>query len=516
MMRRSIIFAALALAVLFAFLKPASIGPVEATPRTWTVDDDGPADFIKIQDAINVAAPYDTILVATGTYHEQLSIMTPNLTIAGENPSNTIIDADGTGWVIYLRANNVTITGFTVQNATNGINMDNANNCTISGNKITSNQEDGVMIKSGSNNTLSNNVVYLNGGHGIQTVFSSSQNRIIDNLLTENKIGMLVSAGRDHFLRNNNMAGNILNFGVLGSSPIEFVHDIDVSNVVDDKPVCYLTDQHNLVIDPSTFPDLGYLALVNSDNITVRNLNLANNYQGILLANTTRSLVEHVTASHSLYGIHLVFSSYNTIGNNIVNPNVEAATGIHLGNSKHNTLAHNDVDSCERGLYLTAYSSENTIVENKILNSQYGISLLVSSSGNLIYHNNFINNTQQATTSATSSSIWDNDYPSGGNYWSDYEDKYPNAEELDGSGIWDTPYVINGADQDNYPLMNPYIMPDLNKDGIVDIHDIAMVGSAYGSTPGDSNWNQTCDVDYSGSVDIADLAVVARNYGKTF
>jgi len=55
-----------------------------------------------------------------------------------------------------------------------------------------------------------------------------------------------------------------------------------------------------------------------------------------------------------------------------------------------------------------------------------------------------------------STNIWDDSYPSGGNYWSDYEEKYPDAEELDGSGIWDTPYEIDWNDQDNYPLMKPW------------------------------------------------------------
>lgn len=521
MMRRSIIFASLTLILLFAFLKSASIMPVEATPRTWTVDDDGPADFAKIQDAINVASPYDTIQVAAGTYYEQLSITKHNLTIVGENLSNTVIDGNGGGWVIFLSANNVTITGFTVQNGSFfGINMRQSSNCTISGNKITSNENDGLYVWSESNNnTISNNVINLNGEHGIKSDQSCSQNTIIDNLLAENEIGMLLSNCRRYVLRDNNLTGNIYNFGVFGSSPIEFVHDIDVSNVVDEKPIYYLIAKSNLVIDSLTFPDLGYLALVNSDNITVRNLNLANNYHGILLANTTGSLVEYVTASQNLYGIQLVFSSYNTVNRNLVQPNVEGVTGIYLDNSKHNMLARNEIDSCEKGIYLISYSSDNTIIENKVSNNQYGSLLQVSSSSNFIYHNSFINNTQQVTTGPTSSNIWDNDYPSGGNFWSDYtgEDLYsgPDQNESGSDGIGDTPYIIGSGNQDNYPAMTPYILADVNHDGIVDTDDVALVAKAYGSKPADSLWDPDCDINGDGIIDIFDLAIVGKDYGKT-
>lgn len=39
-----------------------------AAARTWYVDDDGGADFSKIQDAINNANQGDTIIVRVGTY----------------------------------------------------------------------------------------------------------------------------------------------------------------------------------------------------------------------------------------------------------------------------------------------------------------------------------------------------------------------------------------------------------------------------------------------------------------
>jgi hypothetical protein len=55
---------------------------------------------------------------------------------------------------------------------------------------------------------------------------------------------------------------------------------------------------------------------------------------------------------------------------------------------------------------------------------------------------------------------------------------------------------------------------DLNKDGIVNIIDIAIVAKAYGSKPGDASWNEAADLDKDGSVDIVDVSMVARDYGK--
>ena len=73
---------------------------------------------------------------------------------------------------------------------------------------------------------------------------------------------------------------------------------------------------------------------------------------------------------------------------------------------------------------------------------------------------------------------WDNGYPSGGNYWSDYTG-------VDGDGIGDTPYIILGGDnQDWYPFMNPngwISFPDLECDGDLSWTDIIPSSIVTGS-----------------------------------
>lgn len=56
---------------------------------------------------------------------------------------------------------------------------------------------------------------------------------------------------------------------------------------------------------------------------------------------------------------------------------------------------------------------------------------------------------------------------------------------------------------------------DVNRDCVIDIFDLAAVGLAYGSQPGDTNWNPQADLNRDGGIDILDLATVGINYGRT-
>ena len=59
------------------------------------------------------------------------------------------------------------------------------------------------------------------------------------------------------------------------------------------------------------------------------------------------------------------------------------------------------------------------------------------------------------------------------------------------------------------------LLGDLNHDGIVDISDAILAGKAFGSRPGDPNWNPEADVLGHGVVDIFDIIVIASNFGHT-
>ena len=173
----------------------------------------------------------------------------------------------------------------------------------------------------------------------------------------------------------------------------------------------------------------------------------------------------YLTANHSIItdnniennyeGIYLLDSKYNSIfGNNITGND---ADGIAIHRSSNNNVYRNNIVRTRAfGIALIQYSNNNSISGNNITATCAGI-LLWGTSNNRIFHNNFVNNTWQAYPQTPQPfDRWDDGYPSGGNYWSDYEERYPDAEELDDSGIWDTPYIIDVDNQDRYPLVHPW------------------------------------------------------------
>ena len=148
-------------------------------------------------------------------------------------------------------------------------------------------------------------------------------------------------------------------------------------------------------------------------------------------------------------------------GSNVTIKNTEIRAfmyGIYLQQSSNNTISGNKITENAWGINLVD-SSDNTINGNNITNNDGGILVHLSSFDNAIYHNNFIGNTQQVLIPTSGqANFWDDGYPSGGNYWSDCEDRYPNVSEIDGSGIWNIPYEIDENNQDNYPLV--HIIPE--------------------------------------------------------
>jgi len=392
-------------------------------------------------------------------------VTSTNLTVPIQRDGNIYTFNDNIeNYYILVQRDNIVVDGagyYLAAQAEVGVDLSFRNNVTIRNLQIGFTLY-GIYLWNASRNTITGNILSYNSW--AIYLFEASQNTIIGNNITSNDVGIDIRSSSNNMLRNNVMNNNH-NLAVYGSEPSHFNNDIDVSNTVNGKKVYYLISQSNLLINPSTYPDVGYLALVNCQNITVLDLEFTSNGHGIILAYTTGSTISQNEMRDNYNGLGLFASSTNFISGNKIADNYR---GIQLSNSSNsNTISSNEITNNTDGIFLFD-SFQNTIVLNNVTNSNIGIGFK-QSSYNMIRGNYFISNKRQVydvnvddSSVTLSINIWGVGPPLGGNYWSDYtgvDVKSGEKQDQTGSdGVGDTPYIINGKNQDSFPLM-PYGSP---------------------------------------------------------
>jgi parallel beta-helix repeat protein len=170
---------------------------------------------------------------------------------------------------------------------------------------------------------------------------------------------------------------------------------------------------------------------------------------GIYLDGRSNVTIQNMNIKSFDYGIWLNSSSNNKIDESNITNNWG---GILLRCSSNNSMSKNTIKNNSEGIWLAHSSEYNRINGNTIKNNNYEGILMDSSSNNSICHNNFVNNTRQVYyIVAPVANFWDDGFPSGGNYWSDY-----NGMDADHDAIGDVPHVIDANNTDHYPLMGSF------------------------------------------------------------
>jgi hypothetical protein len=115
------------------------------------------------------------VRVAAGTYNESLSIPEfRNITLRGAALAKTILAGDGAGPVVSVNGpTKVTITGFTIQNGTNGI-WSRFAYVACKNIRLRNNSSHGLYAKNNSYLSLEDSTAISNGGHGVRVHSSSS------------------------------------------------------------------------------------------------------------------------------------------------------------------------------------------------------------------------------------------------------------------------------------------------------------------------------------------------------
>ena len=208
--------------------------------------------------------------------------------------------------------------------------------------------------------------------------------------------------------------------------------------------------------------DVG-IETAHATNLTITNSNLSSNYCGIYTYTVSNSNITNNQIHWNTYtGIYVKYSSQNNISNNNI---LKSKYGIYItSNSINNSIYNNTIASNDYGIYIYSSNSFNIFARNTVSDNQYGFYLQGSSSlkNNYVYNNNIMNNDNQAYESSNYN-YWNDTYPWGGNFWSDYDgidiNNGPNQDIPGSDGMGDTPYIIDSDSRDYFPLMEP--IPDV-------------------------------------------------------
>jgi parallel beta-helix repeat protein len=207
------------------------------------------------------------------------------------------------------------------------------------------------------------------------------------------------------------------------------------------------------------------ITLSGRSNVTIENTEITTFSVGIWLNSSSNDTISgNDVAANSWGGIKLE----NCLGINIVKNDItdNDLAGIWLFFSNSCLVSQNRITRTYFAGIILDISSSNTILENDVRDNHANIVFEYSvdggvalSSQNRIFHNNFINGTWNAIThfAGQPENFWDDGYPSGGNYWSDY-----NGTDANHDGIGDIPYIIDANNTDHYPLMIPYVIPEFS------------------------------------------------------
>lgn len=234
---------------------------------------------------------------------------------------------------------NIDVENNTLQNSGRGIVLGNVSQAKISNNDISNMVGYGIDVGiSCTNITVNDNHIHDYDGSGINLDGDTRHCQIINNTVENCRLGLDLSPNTGtllvpvdnlidgNTLSNNsgmNIAVNAYNAGipqesytnvfrrnnltnlthnnlfVWGDSLASFMQDIDPSNLANGKRIYYLTNSSGLEVDPSSYPEVGWLALINCSNISMKDFDFLGNKDGLLLAGSFNCSLTNVTLGNN-------------------------------------------------------------------------------------------------------------------------------------------------------------------------------------------------------------------------
>jgi len=325
-----------------------------AAAQKITVSPDG--NINTLARAVEMADSNSVIVLKEGRYAERNITITKPMTIEGEG--NAVIDAEGKGFVLIVRADNVKIRNVEVQNSGISFMDDNA----------------GILYED------------VKGG-------------LIENVkLTDNFFGIYLSKTSDTILKNNTLTASAERETQSGNG-------------------IHLWYSKNITIEDNTVRghrDGIYFEFV--ENVTIRgNLSEENLRYGQHFMFSDRCLFTKNTFRNNGAGVAVMYTDQVTMTeNNFMDNWGSAAYGLLMKEIRESKVFNNRFENNSIALYMEA-SSRNRIKHNEFVNNGWAVKIMANSMDNQFVKNNFVKNSfEVATNSRQNFNIFNR------NYWSHY------------------------------------------------------------------------------------------------
>ena len=189
-----------------------------------------------------------------------------------------------------------------------------------------------------------------------------------------------------------------------------------------------------------------------ASNNKITSNNLRGNGEGLVVQECdSNTISSNEVVQNTITGIDLYECSNNSVLGNTITQN---CVGLLVRSAQNNIITGNQIaENTGWGLRLNETQTNNQIYGNNIIdNNQAGGGFPVSIPMAMIVSNNgkvTINMVSGLANSWNKGEV--------GNYWSGFQNRYPNATVV--NGVWDTAFTINENNIDYYPLVNPLPNP---------------------------------------------------------
>jgi nitrous oxidase accessory protein len=349
---------------------------------TQTLQVGGAGGHNSISAALAAAEPGDTIRVSAGTYREKLVVEVPVVLLGEGRP---IIDGEGEGTVVELRAPGSVISGFHIRASGRILDQENA----------------GIMVVADSSVVIDNELsdvlfgIYLKESDGSRVIGNVIEGK--DRLVGMRGDGIRLWQSNDVVVERNRVHRT-------RDVVVYFSHGLQF--------------RENLVTDGR----YGLHYMYSSNNLFERNEFERNDVAAFIMYSSDITLRDNVFAhasGRSGFGIGLKDADRITVTGNLI---VQNQIGLYFDNSP------------------SSMTAENQVADNVIAFNDVGIELLPSVRQNNFNANTFVGNVRDVSVSGGGTALanaWT------GNRWDDAV-----AWDADRDGTLDMPYRIDRLSDD--------------------------------------------------------------------